>query len=114
MPEDRGGLCRSQGSAALPPRDGGEDLDCRDVADEQRSRGVKAGQGTDPLAARLVDVAFDQGTGIQEIRATSPPLADDRLRKRFAFDGDGLVVGVVEVLGGVGELRHQADIHQVL
>jgi hypothetical protein len=38
--------------------------------------------------------------------AISPPLADDGFGQRLALDGDGLVVGIVIIGGGVGEMAH--------
>src|SRR5262245_48480772 len=41
-------------------------------------------------------------------RSITAALADDGLGERFSLEIDRLVVGILEVSGGVGELAHQA------
>jgi hypothetical protein len=41
-------------------------------------------------------------------------LADDGLGERFTFDGDWIIIRVIIVGIGIGELAHQPDIQQML
>jgi hypothetical protein len=67
MAEDRSGLGGGEVAVVLPPGDSGEDFDGGDAGDVNPVGGPGADQGADPGAARLVDMALDQGGRVEEI-----------------------------------------------
>ena len=92
--------------------DGGGDFDGGDMRDVDHGGWAAARDAANPGGAGFLDIAFDQGAGIDEVGAvaTSAPLADDGFRQRLALDGDRLIVGVVvvDVEGGVGQAGDEA------
>jgi hypothetical protein len=110
MPEHGPGLSSRELAAVLPTSNRGCDLDRRNARDIEGMTGLRSHQRANPGTTDLDHMAFDESAGVEKIVAISAALADDGFRKGLSFDGDRLVIGVVEVVRSIRKLAHQPEL----